>query len=179
MIFGVEDVASEDFGLVTDSSISAREDYGDVTISAYYIAPTKCQIYEKDLGIQTLRSLTGFDDYLFTNIGHTRIEDDGSILNAATSTEDWGTSFHPIESYTQKRLGQLRRYVDRQKFRKQGGYSQKIGVAQQSGTIISAFKDVEIWTYIYNGGLRTRLTTNSTITQYQTGNEASSLPPAP
>ena len=51
---------------------------------------------------------------------------------------------------TQKRLGQLQKYVDRQKFRKQGGYSQKIGVGQQSGTIISAFKDVEIWKYIYN-----------------------------
>ena len=179
MIFGVEDVASEDFGLVSDSSISAREDYGDVTISAYYIAPTKCQIYEKDLGIQTLRSLTGFDDYLFTNIGHTRTDDDGLVTSAATSTEDWGTSFHPIESYTQKRLGQLQRYVDRQKFRKQGGYSQTIGVGQQSGMIISNFKDVEIWRYIYNGGLQTRLITNSTITQYQTGNEASSLPPAP
>ena len=179
MIFDVEDVASEDFGLITDSSISFREDYGDVTVSAYYIAPTKCQIYEQDLGIQTLRSLTGFDDYLFTNISHTRIEDDGSILNAATSTEDWGTSFHPIGTYTQKRLGQLQKYVDRQKFRKQGGYSQKIGVGQQSGTIISAFKDVEIWKYIYNGGLRTRLTTNSTITQYVTGNESTSLPPAP
>ena len=179
MVFGVEDVAPDDFGLVTDSSISFREDYGDVTISAYYIAPTMCQTYEQDLGIQTLRSLTGFDDYLFTNIPDTRIEDDGSILNAATSTEDWGTSFYPIESYTQKRLGNLVRYVDRQKFRKQGGFSQKIGVAQQSGTIISAFKDVEIWEYIYNGGMRTRLTTNATITQYLTGDESTSLPPVP
>ena len=115
---------------------------------------------------------------MFTNISHTRIEDDGSILNAATSTEDWGTSFHPIGTYTQKRLGQLQKYVDRQKFRKQGGYSQKNGVSQQSGTIISAFKDVEIWKYIYNGGLRTRLTTNSTITQYVTGTEEQGYPPA-
>ena len=180
MIFGVVDRDSEDFGSITDSNISSKEDYGDVTVSAYYIAPTKCQTYEQDLGIQELITMGGFDDYRWTHIADTRYQDDGSVLNSASQpTEDWGLTFEDKQLVTQLRLGPIRRNIERHKFKKQGGFSQTVGVAQQSGTTIANFKDEEIWQYVHNGGLKIRALTNATITQYQNGNELTSLPPAP
>ena len=180
MIFGVVDRDPDDFGSITDSSVSFQEDYGDVTVSAYYIAPTKCQTYEQDWGIQKLITMGGFDDYRWTHVTDTRYQDDGSVLSAASQpTEDWGLTFEDKELITQLRLGPIRRNIERHKFKKQGGFSQTVGIAQQSGTTIANFKDEEIWQYVYNGGLKIRALTNATITQYQNGNESTSLPPAP
>ena len=64
------------------------------------------------------------------------------------------------------------------KFNNQGGYSQEIGVAQQSGTKISNFANEKVSEYIYFAGFKTRRVTNATITQYLTGDEANSLPPS-
>lgn len=274
-LFSVEDRDPENWGFITEpieidpsrNVFIASEDYQFINQPTFYIAPTKCQTYEQDLGIQKLTTLGGFDDHLFTNIVDTRFQDDGLVSEAGTETEDYGWVFQDPEGVTQLRLGPLRRTIDRQKFNKQGGFSQTIdtvkglqditvtnqgsgyvavpnvtisasptggtqatatavlgtgvdsdkvvsitinnigsgygappgypnfvsvtidpptsGVQAEatavflraSGTIIENFKDHQIFQFVLFAGLKTRIVTNSTITQYSTGTEANTLPP--
>ena len=274
-LFAVADRDPENFGFITEpievnpsrGVFVAREDYESITTQTFYIAPTKCQTYEQDLGIQKLTTLGGFDDYLFTTIPETRLEDDGLVSEAGTETDDFGWVFQDPTGVTQLRLGPIRRTVDRMKFKKQGGYSQKIDTVKglqkiaitnqgsgyasvpnvnisasptggtqatatavlgtgsdsdkvvsitinnigsgygappgypnfvsvtidapasgvqaeasavfqrMSGTIIENFKDEEIFQYTLFAGLKTRIVTNSTITQYSNGTETNTLPP--
>jgi len=123
-------------------AVTETEDFGLTTQSTFHQAPTKCQTYEQDLGIQKLSTLGGFDDYLFAR---RFFREDGSIeefeasrleeyqvsptgLNSEsiTETEDFGWVFEDPNGVTQLRLGPLRRTIDRQKFNKQGGFSQII-----------------------------------------------------
>jgi len=129
-----------DFGLITDSDTDSGvqdldpEDYNLVTKEQFIILPTKCQIYEQDLLIQRLQSLGGFEDYLFTDLlpgevsGSSRppLEDEGSVTDAETSSEDYGFLFQNPSSFTQLRLGPLKRTIERQKFNSQGGFSQAV-----------------------------------------------------
>ena len=70
---------------------------------------------------------------------------------------------------SQLRLGPIRRTFERQKFNKQGGYEH---------TPIRAFKDIKISEYVFFYGKRHKKVTNTTITQYATGDESNSLPPS-
>ena len=129
-----EDRLPENFGFITEPievdptrGVSvASEDYESITSPTFYIAPTKCQTYEQDLGIQKLTTLGGFDDYLFTDINDTRFQDDGFVNEAGTETEDFGLIFEDPTGVTQLRLGPLKRTIDKQKFKKQGGLSQNV-----------------------------------------------------
>ena len=168
----------DDFGTLMHGSTSA-EDYRfvDENVSAH-IAPTKCQIMEKDLGIEVLRD-GGFDDYLFVNVVGTRFRDFGLVPEATDNPVDYGTIMEINQAgVSQLRLGPLRRTFDRLKFRNQGGYSQKIGVGNQSGVPIRSFKDVSVSEYIFFSGRKHKKVTNATITQYVTGDESNSLPPS-
>lgn len=139
---------SIDYGLITDNFIDFKTDYDLITnTNVFHYAPTKCQTYEQDLGIQKLINVEGrFND---DQTGH---EDQGSILDGASSPDDYGliteaqtdyndygrrgkdyrskyTEPHELRTgdiaglktgkhITQLRLGPLRRGVDRRKFRK-------------------------------------------------------------
>lgn len=132
---------NEDFGLLTDA-VTETDDYGLTTQSTFFVAPTTCQIYEQDLGIQELRTLGGFEDYLFVNIPYTRMDEYGSSLTETVSeTIDFGMLSQTTPSTTQLRLGPIRRYLENHKFLKQGGYSQKINAVNGIDKI-----------YIINGG---------------------------
>ena len=188
---------TEDFQ--TASLIEATtgtDDYGTVSQSNFFVKPTKCQTYEQDLGIQKLTTLGGFDDYLFAQrilIGvdengedvfeefpATRLEEyqkTGGLFEAVTEEDDFGWVFQDPNGVTQLRLGPLRRTLQRHKFNKQGGFSQKIGVGQQSGTTIAQFQNIKLFEYELFAGLKTKFGMNTTITQYTNGTESTSLPP--
>ena len=147
-------------------------------------APTSCQIYELELGIQELVD-GGFEDYRFVIETATELEDWGLITANVTSTEDYaeiGAAADLETTLAQIRLGPIRRNVDRLKFGRQGGYSQDTGIntgtGRQSGSDISYFATRQIAEFVYFGGLSTRRVTHSTITQYTTGGESSNLPPS-
>ena len=132
---------NEDFGLLTDA-VTETDDYGLTTQSTFFVAPTTCQIYEQDLGIQELRTLGGFEDYLFVSIPYTRMEEYGSSLTETVSeTIDFGELSQTTPSTTQLRLGPIRRSIERHKFDKQGGFSQKINTVNGIDKI-----------YVINGG---------------------------
>ena len=131
--FAVADRTAENFGLITDAiDPLISEDYQLITTPTFYFAATKCQIYEKDLGIETLRTSGGWDDYLLTVTTPTRYGDDGLVTEAGTETIDFGNVLDDIYAITQLRLGPIRRTFQRQKFRQQGGFSQQLS---QSATI--------------------------------------------
>ncbi len=131
--FAVADRTAENFGLITDTiDPLLSEDYQFITQSTFYMAATKCQIYEKDLGIETLRISGGWDDYLLTVTTPTRYDDDGLVTEAGTETIDFGNVLDDIYAITQLRLGPIRRTFQRQKFSQQGGFSQQLS---QSATI--------------------------------------------
>ena len=147
-------------------------------------APTSCQIYELELGIQELVD-GGFEDYRFVIESATDLEDWGLITANVTSTEDYsaiGAAADLETTLAQIRLGPIRRNVDRLKFGRQGGYSQDTGIntgtGRQSGSDISYFADRQIAEFVYFGGLKTRRVSHATITQYTTGGESSNLPPS-
>ena len=147
-------------------------------------APTTCQIYELELGIQELVD-GGFEDYRFVIESATDLEDWGLITANVTSTEDYsaiGAAADLETTLAQIRLGPIRRNVDRLKFGRQGGYSQDTGIntgtGRQSGSDISYFADRQIAEFVYFGGLKTRRVSHATITQYTTGGESSNLPPS-
>ena len=132
---------NEDFGLLTDT-VTEEDDYGLTTQSTFFVAPTTCQIYEQDLGIQELRTLGGYEDYLFVNIPVTRMDEYGSSLTETVTEEiDFGELDQTTPSTTQLRLGPIRRYLERHKFQKQGGFSQKINTVNGIDKI-----------YVINGG---------------------------
>ena len=132
---------NEDFGLLTDA-VTETDDYGLTTQSTFFVAPTPCQIYEQDLGIQELRTLGGYEDYLFVNIPSTRMDEYGSSLTETVTEEiDFGELDQTTPSTTQLRLGPIRRYLERHKFQKQGGYSQNINTVNGIDKI-----------YVINGG---------------------------
>ena len=132
---------NEDFGLLTDA-VTEEDDYGLTTQSTFFVAPTTCQIYEQDLGIQELRTLGGFEDYLFVNIPVTRMDEYGSSLTETVTEEiDFGMIFNVTAMTTQLRLGPIQRSIERHKFFKQGGFSQKINAVNGIDKI-----------YIINGG---------------------------
>tara|TARA_Y100001938_G_scaffold135020_1_gene196156 strand:- start:4791 stop:7133 length:2343 start_codon:yes stop_codon:yes gene_type:complete len=125
--FAVEDRPADDFGLITDSLITFSVDYQLITQATFYIKPTKCQTYEKDLGIEKLRTSSGWDDYLLTTTTPTRHGDDGLVTEAGgDEDEDWGNVLDDILAETQFRLGPVRRTFERQKFHQYGGFSQDI-----------------------------------------------------
>ena len=147
-------------------------------------APTSCQIYELELGIQELVD-GGFEDYRFVIETATELEDWGLITANVTSTEDYaeiGAAADLETTLAQIRLGPIRRNVDRLKFGRQGGYSQDTGIntgtGRQSGSDISYFSTRQIAEFVYFGGLKTRRVSHATITQYTTGGESTNLPPA-
>jgi hypothetical protein len=176
---------SEDFGFITQP-FDSGEDYEEITnlISSithndsYNIVPTKCQIYEQDLGIQSFLD-GGFDDYLFVNIEATRYQNFGLIDELTDNPQDYGYVLESMSGgFSQLRLGPVKRNFDRLKFNTQGGYSQIIGVGDQSGTTILNFQDHKISDYVFFGGRKHKKVTNATITQYITGDESNSLPPS-
>jgi len=120
------------FGLITDTDVTSgltdlqMEDYELITNEIFTFKPTKCQNYEKDLHIQELQKLDGISDYRYTDIGTSQPDADyGSPDQTATQTaEDYGIVFPNPKSYTQKRLGPIKRTFDNHKFNKQPGYSQ-------------------------------------------------------
>jgi len=131
--FAVADRTAENFGLITDTiDPLLSEDYQFISQATFYIAATKCQIYEKDLGLELLRTSGGWDDYLLTVTTPTRYGDDGLVTEAGTETIDFGNVLDDILAATQLRLGPIRRTFERQKFRQQGGFSQQLS---QSATI--------------------------------------------
>ena len=169
--------STEDEGLLTQPGTGYQDD-GSI-VRKFYYAPTKCQIYEHDLGIQELDKFT-FEDYRYALEAVAEDPnpnlDDGLITEHASSltAEDWGDLF----TKAQLRLGPLRRTVDRQKFHKFGGFSQTIGVGVQSGSILAGFQTHTTDDYYMNGGLKTRNVMNSTITKYANGAENTALPPS-
>ena len=143
-------------------------------------APTSCQIYELDLGVQDLVD-GGFEDYRFVYETATELEDFGLITSGHTSTDDYAeigseAEFSTVEA--QLRLGPIRRNVDRLKFKRQGGYSQTSGTGTQTGSPISIFKDMQLVHFCLFGGLKTRRVSHATITQFTTGTHNSNLPPS-
>lgn len=170
---------TEDHGLITEL-VDSGEDYSVITEEqSQHTLPTKCQIYEQELGLQKFVD-GGYDDYLFVNVIATRFQDFGLVNDASTSGNlDYGWVFQSQSSgSSQLRLGPLRRTFNKQKFNKQGGFSQKIGVGTQSGTTITGFKDIQLSEYVFFYGKRHNKITNATITQYVTGDESNSLPPS-
>ena len=169
--------STQDDGLITQL-VDSGEDHGLITQeSAAHTLPTKCQIVQQYLGLQKFAD-GGFDDYLFVITTATRSADFGLVSNAGSSTTDYGliTEAQTSDS-SQLRLGPLRRSFDQLKFKKQGGFSQKIGVGTQSGITILDFKDIKISEYVFFFGKRHSKITNATITQYANGDESNSLPP--
>ena len=169
--------STDDDGLLTQPGTGYQDD-GSI-VRKFYYAPTKCQIYEHDLGIQELDKFT-FEDYRYALEAVAEDPnpnlDDGLITEHASSrdAEDWGDLF----TKAQLRLGPLRRTVDRQKFHKFGGFSQTIGDGVQSGSILDGFQNHTTDYYHMNGGLKTRNVMNSTITKYAIGTENAALPPS-
>ncbi len=168
--------ASEDWGYIT-AQPTTSDDYGLTIQSSWYVAPTKCQIYEVDLAIQRLMTLGDYEDYLVLHTDVTATENYGLITGGLESTDDFGILTGSTQNTTQLRLGPLKRGIDRNKFKKQGGFSQVIGVGLQSGTGIGCFGHNRIVDMTWFGGLKTRNLNNATITQYLNGNENSALPP--
>ena len=169
--------STEDDGLLTQPGTGYQDD-GSL-VRKFYYAPTKCQIYEKDLPIQELDKFN-FEDYRYAleNVAEDPNPnlDDGLITEPTnlSTTEDWGDLF----TKAQLRLGPLRRTVERQKFNKFGGFSQTVGDGTQSGSILSHFQTHTTDDYYMNGGLKTRDVMNSTITKYINGAENTALPPS-
>ena len=162
--------STEDDGLITEL-VNAGEDHGLITEeNSAHILPTKCQIYEQELGIQKFRD-GGYDDYLFVNTVATRFQNFGQVSDSSSSGNlDYGWVFQTqTGDDSQLRLGPIRRTFERQKFNKQGGYEH---------TPIRAFKDIKISEYVFFYGKRHKKVTNTTITQYATGDESNSLPPS-
>ena len=127
----------DDFGLITDPNLTFRDDYQLITQPTFYIKPTKCQTYEKDLGIQSLRVSGGLEDYLRTSTVASRHTDDGTITEAGPhEIIDWGKVTDNITATTQIRLGPTRRNVDRHKFMTQGGFSQPITTTHSIDKIV-------------------------------------------
>ena len=127
----------DDFGLITDSNLTFSDDYELITQATFYIKPTKCQTYEKDLGIQNLKVAGGLEDYLRTSIIASRTGDDGTITEAGPhELIDWGRVTDNITATTQIRLGPTRRNVDRHKFMTQGGFSQPITTTHSIDKIV-------------------------------------------
>ena len=127
----------DDFGLITDSNLTFSDDYELITQATFYIKPTKCQTYEKDLGIQNLKVSGGLEDYLRTSIIASRTGDDGTITEAGPhELIDWGRVTDNITATTQIRLGPTRRNVDRHKFMTQGGFSQPITTTHSIDKIV-------------------------------------------
>ena len=138
--FNVGICSPTDFGFITDNETDSNvlnleaEDYNLITQDYFIFLPTMCQIYEQDLRIQELNKVCGYEDYFFTYLeagevsGDTREShvDNGFINAVATSSEDYEWVFKNQRSFTQLRLGPLRRTIDRQKFNSQGGYGQGI-----------------------------------------------------
>ncbi len=143
-------------------------------------APTSCQIYELDLGIQKLVT-GGFEDYKLVRDMAQEFDDWGLITANVTETIDYSTITTAAvmgDNWAQIRLGPIRRNFDRLKWKKQGGYSQVTGTGTQTGRTINHFKDEIVADYLTLGGMKWRQVTNATITQYTTGQEASNLPPS-
>ena len=162
--------ATEDDGLITQL-VNDGEDHGLVTEEkSAHTLPTKCQIYEQELGIQRFVD-SGYDDYLFVNIVATRFQNFGLVSDSSTSGNlDYGWVFQSQSSdASQLRLGPLRRTFEDQKFKKQGGYEH---------TPMSGFKDIKLSEYVFFYGKRHNKVTNTTITQYASGDESNSLPPS-
>ena len=122
------------FGLITDTDLTSgvtdlgMEDYDLITKDYFTFKPTKCQIYEQNLHIQELQKLDGAFDYRFTDIGTTQPDADyGQPDQTATqAADDYGLVFPNPKSYTQKRLGPIKRTFDNQKFNTQPGFGQGI-----------------------------------------------------
>ena len=129
--FDVGICSPTDFGLITDNDTRSNvlnlepEDYGRVLDPDFYFLPTKCQVYEQDLGVQKLSELDGYDDYALTvdsagaYTGRTdTLEDYGSVDEASTvKKEDYGkVTFHNTFFATQLKLGPILRTQDRVKF---------------------------------------------------------------
>ena len=142
--------------------------------------PTKCQIYELDLGIQYL-VIGGYEDYRFVYEVATDFEEWGLITGSVLETDNYkaiGGVAEFTNTFAQLHLGPIRRNVDRLKFKKQGGYSQETGTGTQTGSSISYFKDRQLAEFCLFDGLKTRRVSHATITQYTTGTEATNLPPS-
>ena len=142
--------------------------------------PTKCQIYELDLGIQYLVA-GGYEDYRFVYEVATEFDEWGLITGSVSETDNYeaiGGVAEFTNIFAQLHLGPIRRNVDRLKFKKQGGYSQETGTGTQTGSPISYFKDRQLAEFCLFDGLKTRRVSHATITQYTTGTEATNLPPS-
>ena len=142
--------------------------------------PTKCQIYELDLGIQYLVA-GGYEDYRFVYEVATEFDEWGLITGSVSETDNYeaiGGVAEFTNIFAQLHLGPIRRNVDRLKFKKQGGYSQETGTGSQTGSPISYFKDRQLAEFCLFDGLKTRRVSHATITQYTTGTEATNLPPS-
>ena len=164
--------STEDDGTITQAGAQIQDD-GSI-VRKWYYKPTKCQIQEKELHVQYLGTVL-LEDYEYVSSSMTTSADYGTLANPLNSTsEDHGW----IHDKTQLRLGPLRRTIDRQKFHKFGGFSQKIGVNQQSGPRLSDYQLHTTGLYEVQGGLKTRNVMNATVTQYQNGAENTSLPPS-
>ena len=116
-----------------------------------------------------------FEEFPATRMEH--YQKTGGLFEAVTEEDDFGWVFQDPNGVTQLRLGPLRRTLNRQKFNKQGGFSQKIGVGQQSGTTIAQFQNIKLFEFELFEGLKTNFAMNTTITQYTNGSESTSLPP--
>ena len=164
---------TDDLGLISEVSGLDSEDYNYVSdLVSAFTQPTRCQTYEQELGVQNLFD-GGFDDYLFVNVVATRYSDFGLLNEATDNPLNYGLISEGMSGgFSQLRLGPVRRTFDRLKFNNQGGYSQIIGVGQQSGTTISNFKDQKVSEYIFFGGRKQKKLTNATITHYLTADEA-------
>ena len=92
-----------EFGSITDSFMFQAEDYGQISDSnTFFIAPTRCQTYEQDLGIQKLMNLggythdpeqrLGYEEYFHIHAAEeaARTENYGSITEAQTEYLDLG-----------------------------------------------------------------------------------------
>ncbi len=166
----------EDWGLLGET-VSEQEDYGLTIQSSFYVAPTKCFTLELDLAVQYLLTLGDYEDWLLVKDEVTSSENYGEITENDDYQDDYGELTGSTENTTQLRLGPLKRGLENSKFKKQGGFSQVIGVGLQSGTGIGCFAKDRIVDYTWFRGLKSRNLTNATITQYLIGNENSELPP--
>ena len=134
-----------DFGFITDNDIRGGgvdlqpEDYGEVNDPNFYFLPTKCQIYEKFLGIEKLTEHDGYDDYLYTYLSEgsytgrsDTLEDYGSIIATPTDKEDYGkVNWYNTYFSTQLKLGPLMRTQDTTKFHSSYRTSENIGTIQR------------------------------------------------
>ena len=169
---------SDDYGLVTQA-ITYQEDWGLSVTGTYYVAPTICQTVEQDLHLQLLRTMEGFEDYLYVYVNDSRFDDYQLITEDGITTIDWGYIYDEVSFWTQLRLGPIRRKLDHWKFRTQGGFGQgeEIGGSPgplvvnkatiwESGQAIGPFLDELIFDWRDLGGLKQRNLTSSTITQW-------------